>query len=452
MAKSKSRTTGIPAPTKRDTKRYRSRAERDAHYNRIALIGAGVIAGVVILILAVALLIDNVIVPNQAVASVGGQNISTREFQRRVVFERWRLGTTLVTVVNQFGSYAQQLLSDTSNPYGQAYSQMVNPLSMGKTVLDQMINAKIIEQYANANGIKVDEADINKRINDFFSYEPNPQTATPTLTPTTTTTPLVSPTPTTTPTVTPVPTQTATPTSTPYPTGIPTGTPGPTEQLQTFEKNRTSYYEQAAKATGYTPDEIRQIFTEQALQEKVKKAVVPPVGDKQEQIKARHILVQTEQQAKDVMAALQQGESFAQLAKAVSQDNGGQSGGGGSAAQGGELGWQGKGTAYVKEFDDAIWSDKVKVGDVVGPIKTQFGYHVIQVEGREMRPLTETDKTNLENKQFDDWLTAQKTDKHAETYDIYRERVPTTPTLEDLGLSSDLATGGGGLPGGIPFQ
>src|SRR5262245_47873434 len=109
MAKSKTRTSGIPAPTKRDTKRYRSRAERDAYYNRIALISGGVIAGIVILILAVALLIDNVIVPNQAVASVGGQNISTREFQRRVVFERWRLGTTLVTVVNQFGSYAQQL-------------------------------------------------------------------------------------------------------------------------------------------------------------------------------------------------------------------------------------------------------------------------------------------------------------------------------------------------------
>src|SRR5689334_19520083 len=140
MAKSKSRTTGIPAPTKRDTRRYRSRAERDAHYNRIALLSAGVIAGVLILILGFALLIDNVIVPNQAVASVGGQNITTRDFQRRVIFERWRAGTTLASVVNSFGSYAQQILSDPSNGYGQLYSQLSSPLSMGSAVLDQMIN------------------------------------------------------------------------------------------------------------------------------------------------------------------------------------------------------------------------------------------------------------------------------------------------------------------------
>ncbi len=446
MAKSKTKTTGIPAPTKRETRRYRSRAERDAYYNRIALIGAGVLAGILILILAVALLIDNVIVPNQAVASVGGQNITTRDFERRVIFERWRTGTTLVAFMNQFGQYGQQLLADTSNPYGQAYSELANPLQMGSTVLDQMINARIIEQYANANGIKVDQTDIDKQMHQFFGYDPNPKTATPTLTPTITTTPLVSPTPTTTPTVTPVPSQTATPTLTPYPTGIPTATPGPTEQKQQFDTNSAKYYQQAATATGFSQDDIRQIFIEQALQEKVKSIVVPPVGDKQEQIKTRHILVQTEQQAKDVMTALQQGESFAELAKAVSLDNGGQSGGGGSAAQGGELGWKGKGT-YVPEFEDAIWSDKVKVGDVVGPIKTQYGYHVIQIEGREMRTLTDTEKTNLENKQFSDWLTKQRTDKNAQTFDIYRERVPSTPTIQDLGLPDVSAGGGGGIPG-----
>jgi parvulin-like peptidyl-prolyl isomerase len=53
----------------------------------------------------------------------------------------------------------------------------------------------------------------------------------------------------------------------------------------------------------------------------------------------------------------------------------------GSGAQGGLLAWAVKGT-FVPEFDDAVWADGLKQGDLLGPIKTQFGYHVIQFEAR----------------------------------------------------------------------
>jgi peptidyl-prolyl cis-trans isomerase D len=441
MAKSKSKTTGIPAPTRRtvDTRRYRSRAERDAYYNRIALITAAVVAGGLILILAVALLVDNVVVPNQAVASVGGQNIPTRDFQRRVVFERWQTGTRLAALFNQLGDYAQQFLSQP--PYSDMYSQLASPLSMGSAVLNEMIEAKVIQQYADANNIKLDESEINKQIYQSFGYDPDPKTATPTVTPSTTPTPLVSTTPTTTPTVTPAPSQTNTPTLTPYPTGIPTATPGPTEQKQQFDKNSATYYERAAKATGLNEAEIRQFLIEQALRDKVKDIVVGKPPDKQEQVKARQIQVDTEQQAKDVMTALQQGESFANLAKAVSKDTS-------SNSQGGELGWKAKGDSqFGTEFEDALWSDKAKVGDVLGPIKTQYGYHIVQLEGREMRTLTDSEKTNLQNKTFSDWVTKQRTEKNAQIFDIWQDRVPSNPTLEDLGLPANLNTTGSGIPG-----
>jgi hypothetical protein len=447
MSKSKSRTTGIPAPTKRtiDTRKYRSRAEREARNTRIVLITTGVIAALIVLILAVALLIDNVIQPNQAVASVGGQNITSREFQRRVVFERWRLGTTLASIYQQFGpQYAQQLFTDTqSSPYAQAYQQLSSPLTMGNAVLKDMTDNLVIQQYAKENNIKLDESEINKRLYDFFGYEPNPQTATPTLTPTITLTPLVSPTPTTTPTVTPVPSVTVTPTTTPLPTGIPTATPGPTEQKQQYDKNSADYYERAAKATGLSEAEVRQILIESALRDKVKEIVVGKPPDQQDQIKARHILVDTEDQARDILKALQNGESFAALAKASSKDTG-------SGSQGGELGWKGKG-AYVPEFEAAIWSDKAKVGDVLGPIKTQYGYHIIQIEGHEMRTLTDSEKTDVQNKAFDDWLTKQRTQRNVQTYDIWQDRVPTNPTLTELGLPEGLSSGlGGAFPGGFP--
>jgi hypothetical protein len=248
MAKSRSRTTAIPTPAQRsaDARKYRSRSQREAEANRLVLIVAGVIGGVILLILAGALLIEGVINPNTPVASVNGQNISMKDFQRRVIFERWRTGTFLASVVNQYASqfgaqYAQQLLTSQQSPYAQLYSELYTPTLMGQRVLDDMVNAVLIKQYADANNIKVDQADIDKRIQEAFGYSSNGETPTATPTDTTTPTPLVSATPTTTPTVTPAPSQTETPTFTPFPTGIPTATPGPTERAQTFQKNQQDY-------------------------------------------------------------------------------------------------------------------------------------------------------------------------------------------------------------------
>lgn len=53
----------------------------------------------------------------------------------------------------------------------------------------------------------------------------------------------------------------------------------------------------------------------------------------------------------------------------------------GSGANGGLLGWAAKGS-YVPAFEDAVWADGLQVGDLLGPIKTEYGYHVIQFEGR----------------------------------------------------------------------
>ena len=76
--------------------------------------------------------------------------------------------------------------------------------------------------------------------------------------------------------------------------------------------------------------------------------------------------------AQDLLAqARAKPDSFAELAKANSQDPG-------SSAQGGDLGSFGRG-AMVKPFEDAVFA--AKVGDIVGPVETNFGYHVIKVTG-----------------------------------------------------------------------
>lgn len=87
------------------------------------------------------------------------------------------------------------------------------------------------------------------------------------------------------------------------------------------------------------------------------------------QVNAAHILVGSEKDAKNIMARIEKGENFADLAKRFSKCP--------SKSKGGDLGWFGKGQ-MVPEFESAAFN--ASKGAVVGPIKTEFGWHIIQVK------------------------------------------------------------------------
>ncbi|BEP35496.1 peptidylprolyl isomerase [Variovorax sp. V59] len=87
--------------------------------------------------------------------------------------------------------------------------------------------------------------------------------------------------------------------------------------------------------------------------------------------KARHILVETEDQAKKIMADLKKGAKFEDIAKKQSKDPG-------SGANGGDLDWANP-ASFVPEFSEAMI--KLKKGETTAaPVKTQFGYHIIRVD------------------------------------------------------------------------
>ena len=87
---------------------------------------------------------------------------------------------------------------------------------------------------------------------------------------------------------------------------------------------------------------------------------------------ARHILVKTEEACLDLKKQIEEGTDFAEAAKQHSQCP--------SGARGGELGTFAPGQ-MVPEFDQAVFSGNV--GELQGPIKTQFGYHLLEVTSRE---------------------------------------------------------------------
>ncbi len=94
-----------------------------------------------------------------------------------------------------------------------------------------------------------------------------------------------------------------------------------------------------------------------------------------QQVHARHILVATEDQARQVLARLQAGEDFAKVAQEVSLDTG-------SAANGGDLGWFGRGM-MVAPFETASFS--LEVGQVSEPVQTQYGFHIIELLEKGLR-------------------------------------------------------------------
>jgi len=113
---------------------------------------------------------------------------------------------------------------------------------------------------------------------------------------------------------------------------------------------------------------VKEAVTDEALQ----KAYDDRFKDAKPQTEysAAHILVATEEEANALKAELAGGADFAELAKAKSTDTG-------SGANGGDLGWFGLGM-MVKPFEDAVVG--AKVGEVTGPVKTDFGYHLILVK------------------------------------------------------------------------
>jgi peptidyl-prolyl cis-trans isomerase C len=98
------------------------------------------------------------------------------------------------------------------------------------------------------------------------------------------------------------------------------------------------------------------------------------------EVKASHILVKTEAEAKDLVAKLKSGASFEELARQHSQDPG-------SAQQGGSLGWFGWGR-MVDDFQRAAFA--LKPGQVSDPVETSFGFHIIKLDSTrpaELQPL-----------------------------------------------------------------
>lgn len=140
-------------------------------------------------------------------------------------------------------------------------------------------------------------------------------------------------------------------------------------------KKRMAFVEDQVLQDFWIQREIARRVTAEKLQQRYEERLKSMPTE--EEVHARHILVSTEDEAKALIAEIKKGAAFDKLAKDKSTDKA-------SGAEGGDLGWFKK-SDMVKEFADAAF-DLKKGAMTETPIKTQFGYHVIQVEDRRKAP------------------------------------------------------------------
>ncbi|HEU0296669.1 MAG TPA: peptidylprolyl isomerase [Anaerolineales bacterium] len=417
------------------TKKHIARLERERR--QVALIRTISIISIALVVILVGygILDTTYLKMNQAVAEVNGEEISLGYWQERV--QMYRLN--LINTLQQYQYYQQTFGMDTSQQQQEIQTQLQSDPFLGETVINQIVDETLIRQEAQKRGITVTDAEVEERIQNLYNFYPN-GTPSPTVTPTEFSTPTLSATqkalfqPTSTPTkpsvtATPSPTNTPEPAATATSTQVATPSPLPqpptaTATPYTLEGFKTQYADTLDNYNNVKVSEktVRSIYANLLYQEKLMAEIVKDTPNTEEQVWARHILIKDAQLATSVYEKLKAGLNFAEAASQYSEDTG-------SAVNGGDLGWFGKGQ-MVPEFEQAALSQPV--GEIGKPVQSEFGYHIIQVIARQQLPVSASRYDQLKQEAFENWLnTTREEGKTAETIKIFNElwqaNIPAMP-------------------------
>jgi parvulin-like peptidyl-prolyl isomerase len=419
------------------TKKHLARQERERLQNRYILIGSIAVIVIVVGLIGYGFVQQYLIQPNQPVAKVANQSITTKHFQTYARYQRMQL----INQYQQYQQFAQYFGSDQNSlNYIQQYLAQINyqleSANLGQSALDYLIADQLIENEAENRGIVVTDEEIDKALQDYFGFFPegtpttaptNPPVPTSTLNPTQIS--LIPPTataiPTSTTTPTPVITVTQqitspTPTTVITPTTIaPTSTPLPTSTpytLDAYKNDFNTYMKNVSSYADLNEADFRWIFRMQLLREKVFEALTSDVSREQDQVWARHIVVSDQDQAQAVYDRLTSGEDFETVATEVFS----------GTANTADLGWFGVGT-LDQAAEKVVFN--MQIGEISEPIQTADGWEIYQVLGHEVKTLSDSDFDQLKQTRFQNWLDQQKTEANVQTFDLWKTRVPTRPTI-----------------------
>ncbi|MFO7625090.1 MAG: peptidylprolyl isomerase [Anaerolineales bacterium] len=439
------------------SRKHMARVERENLQRKYILWTSGVVLALVVGFILYGILEQTVLKPRQPVARVNGESVTIQEFQARTRYAR----NSIIQRWYETYSFSQMFGDDPSTL--QYFSSTLNQLSvqlqgisLGQQVLDQLVGEALIRQEAARRGISISKEELDNSVEEFFGYY---RAGTPTPAPTDAVLPtptlsltqmaLLPPTPTPGPTGTPeieaeleadetqqaaeeepaeeqateTPVVEEQPTETPAEPAEPTATlaPSPTPTTYTLDLFQENYQESLtylSENLGMSEAEFRTMIENQMLRTKVLEAITADISTEQEQVWARHILVPDAETAQEVLDRLQAGDDFAALAAEYSMD--------GSGASGGDLGWFTR-DMMVAEFSEAAFN--LEIGEISPAVESQFGFHIIQVLGKDVFPLTGAQLDQLRETRFQEWLADQREASQVEIFDRWVEVTPSQPAI-----------------------
>jgi len=430
--------------------------EREKYLNRLLLIGTGLIVSLVLGLVAWTWLFEVFIHPNQVVAVVEEVEIKGREFQLRARLNRRFLIDSYMQTYNEFVEL-QQIFGDDPTFQQQYYTALVqislqlDPQAGGEAAVNQLVDERLLELEAGELGIRITDEQIDADLREIFAFFPDgsptppvfpTQAATSTLspaqyalvsqTPTASITPTASSTPT--PSNTPEASSTSAPetdtaaTDSPVATLVatlpPIGSPAPTLSptpytLEGYQQRLSDFYSGFQSELQISQEEIRGFISATLLREAIKDHVTKNLPRTQEQVWARHILVETQEEAIDVRSRLDSGEDWTALAAEVSIDES-------NKGAGGDLGWF-PAEAMLEPFASAAFA--LSVGQISEPVQTEFGWHVIQVLGHEDRPLDQNGYDRLREQKMSEYIQGLREQYAWEIFDTWQAMSPDEPDI-----------------------
>jgi parvulin-like peptidyl-prolyl isomerase len=155
------------------------------------------------------------------------------------------------------------------------------------------------------------------------------------------------------------------------------------------------YFDAWLAESYYTPEEFREVIRLDLTTQQLIAPIVDGIPTVTEQVHARHILVNTQSQAEEVLARLQAGEDFGALAAEYSVDVT-------ARDNGGDLGWFPRGGLLVPEVEEAAFG--LQPGQTSGAVQSALGFHVIQtLEFDPARPVEEDQRDLMVRRAIETW-------------------------------------------------
>ncbi|MGH2548865.1 MAG: peptidylprolyl isomerase [Thermomicrobiales bacterium] len=415
-----------------DRPRRVSRREKEAKRQKLIRYGIGLAAAAVIAVLLGFAVNEYIVKPRAVLATVEGTRIRREDYWRYrsmdlynqvVTYQQYSTYVTDSSQQQQYLALAQQAQANLKDVWGST--------SVDDATLQQMIENQIYLNSLDELGITISDEEVKTWANNQFAPSDAPlipPTPSPTFIPeraawATGTADALIPTPT--PTQVPASPaagtpSAATPQATPIvgtpeaspaaaspqaspaaSTPIPTVTPDPAQALQTAEAGFDSYKDSVFGEVHMSEGDYLRLWAKpQVAKQKVRDVLIKDIGQTADQVHAEHILVATEDLANQIYADVTTGgQNFEEVAKAKSTDTS-------TAPNGGDLGWFPHGV-MVQSFEDAAFAGQP--GQILAPIQTQFGWHIIKViDVQPNRALTDEQITQLQDDTVSNWLKDQE--------------------------------------------